>query len=75
MDMYGGMMWMGWLMMLIPIAGLALLAILVAMLVRGGRAGARDDSALEILQRRYARGEIGHDEFERMRTTLLARPQ
>lgn len=75
LDMYGGTMWIGWLMMLIPIAALALLVVLVAMLVRGGRAGGRDDGALEILQRRYARGEIEPDEFTHVRATLLSRPR
>jgi uncharacterized membrane protein len=31
-----------------------------------------DDSALEILKRRYARGEITREEFEAIRRDLLA---
>ncbi len=75
MDLYGGMMWMGWLMMLTPIAALVALTVLVAVLVRRPAAAARDESSLEILQRRFARGEIGQDEFDRMRASLLTRPQ
>lgn len=75
MDMYGGMMAMGVFMMLIPLAGLALLAVLVALLIRGSTSGERDLDALEIVSRRYARGEIDHEEFERKRSALLARPQ
>jgi len=29
-----------------------------------------EDTALEILQKRYARGEISHDEFEKMKKNL-----
>jgi len=75
MDSYSGMMGVGVLMMLIPLAGLALLAALVALLIRGSTSGERDLGALEILSRRYARGEIDHEEFERRRSALLARPQ
>jgi uncharacterized membrane protein len=32
--------------------------------------GISSDSALEILSRRYARGEIGEDEYERKRKTI-----
>ena len=31
---------------------------------------AREDAGLGILRQRYARGEIGHDEYERMRDRL-----
>jgi putative membrane protein len=43
---------------------------LVRYLVRQGRAGDHQGSALEILKRRYARGEIEKDEFEAKRKDL-----
>jgi putative membrane protein len=35
---------------------------------------ARADAPLEIAKRRYARGEISRDEFERLRRDLLDQP-
>jgi len=35
-----------------------------------GRTGAREESAKEILDRRYARGEINREEYQRMRKDL-----
>jgi putative membrane protein len=37
---------------------------------RGGWRGHREESALEILQKRYARGEISKEEFEEMKRNL-----
>lgn len=52
---------------IIVIAGIA---VLVRM--RAGRPGTRDgsESALEILKRRYARGEISREEFDRMKRDI-----
>jgi putative membrane protein len=49
------------------IAGVVLL---VRYLARLGRARGQEDSALEILKRRYARGEINKEEFEDKRRDL-----
>lgn len=47
--------------------------LLVRWLWAQGRPAARgEDSALEILKRRYARGEITREEFESIRRDLLA---
>jgi putative membrane protein len=43
---------------------------LVRYLARQGRAEGHEHSALEILKRRYARGEIEKDEFEAKRKDL-----
>ena len=45
--------------------------LLVRFLVRQGRVGGSQESALEILKRRYARGEIEKDEFEAKRRDLM----
>ena len=53
------------------------LAVLVYLLVRTGPASGRgadmEDAAMEVLRKRYARGEIIKDEFEEMRRTLAQR--
>ena len=47
------------------------IALLVAALARqGARPAGRGESPLEILNRRYASGEIDREEFERMRELL-----
>ena len=67
-DMAG---WMMALMFLVPLAFLALLAVLVAWVIRSGRATTGAEAPLTILQRRYARGDLGTQEYERMRVTLM----
>ncbi len=63
-------------MWLVP---LLFLLVFVLMLFRGGgclmlggrhRVSDREENAREILDRRYARGEIGRDEYQRMRKDL-----
>ncbi|MCU6481807.1 SHOCT domain-containing protein [Arthrobacter sp. A2-55] len=73
---YGGMEWM-WVPMLIwtalVVAGLVVLTIVIVRLLRGegGHAkGSSAASALEILNERFARGEIEEDEYRRRRETL-----
>lgn len=55
-----------------PIVMMALFWGGVYLLVRGAaRVGARDDgSAMEILKRRFARGELSPEEFENMRREM-----
>jgi putative membrane protein len=43
---------------------------LLRSLVRQGQRRSHEDSALEILKRRYARGEIGKQEYEEKRSDL-----
>lgn len=61
----GGMMWFFWILII------ALLVWLVAFAARrGGDDSGKGKSALEILEERYARGEIDRDEFEQKRKDL-----
>lgn len=66
--------WGGWLMMTIGMGGFwILVAVLVFAVVRSGRdAGAPSLSAREILEQRFARGEIDAEEF-RARLDALTR--
>ena len=80
---WGGSGWMGAAMLLNALLGVGLLALVVSSVIFAVRwlAGAwgespRDRSggggdALEIVRTRYARGEISHEEFERMRRELV----
>lgn len=71
--MYDGTMmgWMAGVMILSLLVGVSLVALLIVALVaairwlwRSPRPGEPEDRALSILRERYARGEIGREEFE-----------
>jgi len=71
---WGMMGWFGPIMML---AFWAVIIIAVIFLIRwlmvssrGGISPRTEDSALEILKKRYARGEIKKEEFEQMKKDL-----
>jgi putative membrane protein len=78
-----GMMWgsyygMGWpwilFMLVFWVAAIVGIAALIRWLVLASRpgAGARgEESAIEVLKKRYARGEIGKEEFEEKKKDLL----
>jgi putative membrane protein len=57
---------------LIWLVPLVLVGVLVWLLARGPRGSTSENSrtALEILKERYARGEIGKDEFEQKKRDL-----
>jgi putative membrane protein len=70
-----GHMFFGGLMVILFWAGIIVLVVLAVRWFGGGdRTGLERpsgrQSALEILQERYARGEIDHDEFERRKQLL-----
>ena len=70
---FGG--WFGWLGPLFMILFLGLIVTGVVFLIRylitQGHPEYREDSALEILKRRYARSEISSEEYEEKRNALL----
>ena len=65
-----GMFWM-WIIPIILII-LAMVAIVVLFRIAGHRSSgpASTESPLDILKKRYARGEISREEFERMKKDL-----
>ena len=80
MDMMGGGMMGIWFLMmlfgLLAFIGIILLAVWAVTRLSGserlraGSASASAEDPLVILQRRYARGEIGRDDYERIRADL-----
>jgi putative membrane protein len=70
----------GWWMMLMPLLWIALVAVVVWAVVRlirpagdAGRAEARRETPLEILDRRYAQGEIDDATYTTARARLSGR--
>lgn len=62
--LFGGGMWLMWIVFIV------LLVLAIKYLVAAGRASHEDDSPITILKKRYARGEIDDEEFERRRKQL-----
>ncbi len=71
-----GMMWggwgMGWIFMII-FWGLLIVGLifLIRYFMGATKAGKGEETALEILKKRYARGEIDKEEFEQKKRDLL----
>lgn len=73
--MDGGMTGLAWLWPVVMLAGVALVVYVLVRLVRDGTSkGTRDaeqrPSARELLDERYARGELDDEEYERRRRNL-----
>jgi putative membrane protein len=68
---YGTGMGLGWLFMII-FWGFVVLGVvyLVTLIAKGGEKKSHEDSALEVLKKRYARGELSREEFEKMKDDL-----
>ncbi|MDD5711781.1 MAG: SHOCT domain-containing protein [Smithellaceae bacterium] len=72
---YGPMMGYGWhwggFMMVFWILIIILIAYLIYGLVKGKGPGQVSETPLDILKKRYARGELTKEEFEQMKKDLL----
>lgn len=68
-----------WWVMIVPIVALAFVAVVSTVVVRAlwGRVGQEPShsTSLSILEERYARGEIDHEEFAARKRQLLQRRQ
>jgi len=62
----GGFMWIFWILLII-----AIVFIFQNMTKGNSSPGSGNDSALEILKKRYARGEIDDEEYERRKNELI----
>ncbi len=65
---YGGGMFMGMLVFLILIVGVVYLVVMGTK--SKGHPGVSDEKPLDILKKRYAKGEITRDEYESMKKDL-----
>jgi putative membrane protein len=64
MGFAGGFMWIFWILLI------AVVVWLIVAFARDTGRGSRDKTPLEILEERYARGEIDEEEFEKKRRRL-----
>jgi putative membrane protein len=65
--MFGGFMWVVWILLLVG------LFLLIRWLVLQGKSGReKEESPLEVLKKRYARGEIDKEEFEQKKKDLTS---
>ncbi len=69
---YGGGMWMffHFLFWLLVVIGVVLLIVWLVKQPRRYDRGHGEDSPFDILRKRYARGEISKEEFERMKKDI-----
>ena len=68
---YGWGMGFGWIFMVAFWALVILGVVYLVKLVAGGsKSGQSNESALDILKNRYAKGEISKEEFEKMKADL-----
>ena len=68
---YGGVFMM--LLWILLIVGIVLLIVWLTRQsgVRNGKGNNSDETAMDILKKRYAKGEIDKEEFERMKRELM----
>ena len=69
---YGWGMGFGWIwMILIWVLVIVGIVYIVQAVIRGSRRSEQGESPLDILKKRYAKGEISKEEFERTRDDLM----
>lgn len=61
-----GSMWIFWILLIV----IAFMVVRAFANMKGGGGSSQDESPMEILKKRYARGEIDEEEFERRRKEL-----
>lgn len=65
--MHGDYWGMGWAMWLIPI----IIVVLIIFLTRNNNVQSQKETPLDILRKRYAKGEITKEQFDEMKKNIL----
>ena len=68
---FGGMMWYGWIFWIIIIGIVVYLIVKFANRSSAGSNNQMNETPLDILKKRYARGEISKEEFESIKKDLI----
>jgi putative membrane protein len=69
---YGWGMGFGWVwMILVWVLVIAGAVYIIQIAARSGKKQEKDEAPLDILKKRYARGEISKEEFEKMKDDLM----
>jgi putative membrane protein len=68
---FGVMMWYGWIFWIIIIGIVVYLIVKLANRSSSGSNNQSNDTPMDILKKRYARGEISKEEFENIKKDLI----
>ena len=61
---------MGWGMWFIPFLTIVMITVLVVLLYKNNNPTTRNETHMEILKKRYAKGEITKEEFEEIKNKI-----